>query len=118
MLRASVYDSMRADKGCDHWFVLPSRYSIVSRSSRFCVSRFLAGVAAVVERPDLVRKLFVTDEMNEAGVYCVKLCKDGAWQHVILDGMFPINSGGALAYAQPARGQLWVMLLDKAFAKL
>ena len=81
-------------------------------------SRFLAGVAAVVERPELVRKLFVTDEMNEAGVYCIKLCKDGVWQHVLLDGVFPVNSGGALAYAQPSRGQLWVLLLEKAFAKL
>jgi hypothetical protein len=40
------------------------------------------------------------------------------WQHVLLDGLFPVNSGRALAYAQPARGQLWVMLLEKAFSKL
>ena len=100
------------------FLVFFSHFDLLFLCFHFLSFRFLAGVAAIVESPHLVRKLFVTDEINEAGVYCVKLCKDGAWQHVLLDGVFPVNSGGALAYAQPSRGQLWAMLIEKAFAKL
>mmetsp|Transcript_3195 Transcript_3195/g.9706 ORF Transcript_3195/g.9706 Transcript_3195/m.9706 type:complete len:605 (+) Transcript_3195:568-2382(+) len=78
---------------------------------------FLAAMAAVCEKPKLITSLFVTTELNDAGVYCVKLCKDGYWQHVLLDGLFPAN-GNTLAFAQPNRGQLWVVLIEKAFAKL
>lgn len=49
----------------------------------------------VVEtHPALVRKLFVTDEVNDCGAYCLQLCKDGVWQHVVVDDLFPAYADG------------------------
>eukprot|EP00041_Stephanoeca_diplocostata_P027817 m.773244 g.773244 ORF g.773244 m.773244 type:complete len:370 (+) comp23251_c0_seq1:487-1596(+) len=79
-----------------------TRWSVFRNESPSDVSQgslgdcwFLSAVAAIVEiHPGLIRKLFITDEVNECGAYCLQLCKDGVWQHVLVDDLFPAYSDG------------------------
>ncbi len=47
----------------------------------------------------------------------VALCINGVWQDVVLDDYFPCHQGSAL-FNRSKSGELWVMLLEKAWAKL
>ena len=78
---------------------------------------FLSAVAAIVDMyPELVYNLFVF-EKNPAHIYGVRLFIDGMWKTIILDGCFPADRFGNLVGAQPHHRKIWVMLLEKAWAK-
>jgi calpain-15 len=75
-------------------------------------------VAGVVEKyPELVYRLFVL-EKNPSHLYGVRLFIEGAWRTVLLDACFPINRFGGFCGAQPHHEEIWVMLLEKAWAKV
>ena len=79
---------------------------------------FLSALAAIVhEYPELVYRLFVL-EKNPSHIYGVRLFIDGIWKTIILDACFPINQYGSLCGAQPHHRNIWVMLLEKAWAKV
>jgi len=84
---------------------------------------FCGSLAAVAEKPRLVKRLFVDGcskrgELSPVGVYLIRLCDGGEWRFVVLDDHFPCNSANMLAYSGARRNQLWVPLVEKAFAKL
>ena len=55
---------------------------------------------------------------NPHGVYCVRICKNGFWQNVFIDDFLPTHREGSLRYARCRdRQELWVPLIEKAFAK-
>lgn len=79
---------------------------------------FLSAVAAIVQDyPELVYRLFIL-EKNPSHIFGVKLFIDGAWNTIPLDGCFPMNHYNAFCGAQPHHGEIWVMLLEKAWAKV
>lgn len=65
----------------------------------------------------MVYRLFVLDK-NPSHMYGVRLFVNGQWKTVLLDLCFPIDRSGHLCAAQPYKNQLWVMLLEKAWAKI
>lgn len=79
---------------------------------------FLSAVALLAERPALIERLFVTKELNTAGVYKLRLCKNGEWVTVTIDDYIPCYPEGEPLFAKCHGNELWVMLLEKAFAKL
>eukprot|EP00742_Colponemidia_sp_Colp-10_P003563 GILJ01003794.1.p1 GENE.GILJ01003794.1~~GILJ01003794.1.p1 ORF type:complete len:923 (-),score=142.82 GILJ01003794.1:814-3309(-) len=84
-----------------------------------CDCYFLSCLAALTEYPGMVERLLVSDTFNEEGVYCVRMCKNGVWQEVLLDDMFPAYASGRGLIFSRARGpEMWVMLLEKAWAKV
>ena len=48
----------------------------------------------------------------------MRLCRDGASEAILLDDALPCTADGVLAFARGARRQLWVSLIEKAFAKM
>lgn len=42
---------------------------------------------------------------------------DGQWQYITTDDKFPV-SGGALLGARPHGNEIWVMLVEKCWAKV
>ena len=79
---------------------------------------FVCALASIAERPSLVERLFVTKEYNPQGVYRLKLCKNGEWITVTIDDYFPCFPLGGPIFSRCHGNELWVMLLEKAYAKL
>lgn len=58
---------------------------------------FLASIAALAESPVLVKRLFITTEYNEFGIYKLRICKNGEWVVVTIDDYIPCYfSGGPM----------------------
>ena len=84
---------------------------------------FLSALAALAERPSFVSRLFESKETNEVGCYSLWLCIDGEWQNVIIDDFFPVkkteqNPTVYLIFSRSNGPELWVLLLEKAYAKI
>ena len=81
--------------------------------------------------PDITEDLVVADkvvegtpaleqEANAEGVYAVRFWREGRWRIVVVDDRIPCNAEGRPCFAQlPEHGcEIWVLLAEKAFAKL
>jgi calpain-15 len=81
---------------------------------------FLCAIAALTEFPMLVEKIFPEEsrQVSEYGIYSLKICKNGWWQDVRVDDYFPCFPGAGPIYSRANGNELWVLLLEKAFAKL
>eukprot|EP01062_Namystynia_karyoxenos_P021354 TRINITY_DN18127_c0_g1_i1.p1 TRINITY_DN18127_c0_g1~~TRINITY_DN18127_c0_g1_i1.p1 ORF type:complete len:1241 (+),score=215.05 TRINITY_DN18127_c0_g1_i1:97-3723(+) len=80
---------------------------------------FLGALGVVAERPALLRRVFATEGNSEWGVHCLRFWRDGDWEHVLVDDRFPVDdSERRLAFASGRGGELWVPLVEKAYAKL
>lgn len=78
----------------------------------------MCSIASISEFELLVKNLFVPeDNDHNNGLFTVKLCKDGMWQKVIMDSFIPCTPKGGPIYSKANGSELWVMLLEKAFAK-
>lgn len=62
--------------------------------------------------------IFVTKEVNTAGIYLVKLYINGVEMPVIVDDYFPVNKSGKPLFCSTKDSELWAMILEKAWAKL
>lgn len=62
-------------------------------------------------------KLFKTVQTNDEGVYAMQICKNGVWKEVVVDDFFPCDLGEP-AFSRANGSELWVMLIEKAWAKL
>lgn len=71
----------------------------------------------MAERPQLIERLFDTREINGKGVYGVWINVNGMWEQVVLDDNFPIDSSGNFAMSSSGQKEIWVSLLEKAYAK-
>eukprot|EP00930_Biecheleria_cincta_P080550 TRINITY_DN6889_c0_g1_i2.p1 TRINITY_DN6889_c0_g1~~TRINITY_DN6889_c0_g1_i2.p1 ORF type:complete len:1395 (+),score=236.57 TRINITY_DN6889_c0_g1_i2:28-4185(+) len=79
----------------------------------------LAALAALAEQPNRVKQLFGDCEYNELGVYEVNCFKNGRPTTVVVDDLFPCSpSTGKPCYAHSEGGELWVLLVEKAWAKM
>lgn len=81
---------------------------------------FLCSLAALAEYPDLITRLFDFDDINDHGVQSVWLNLNGIWTQIILDEYFPSYFNGEehdLAFSKTEQAELWVILLEKAYAK-
>lgn len=83
---------------------------------------FLSSLSSIAENPFRIRSLFISKKVNEkAGIYCVKICFEGVWRAVYVDDFFPINedgSGPCFSTSKKGDNELWVLILEKAWAKL
>ena len=83
----------------------------------------LAAIAAVaeVDGGDLIRGLFLTQEAEPCGCYRVKLFDAFAnkWKVFTIDDRVPMGSNGkSPMFSKPNGHELWVLLLEKAFARM
>ena len=81
---------------------------------------------STAERHDLIAKLFKDTASNAAGCYNLRLFLDGQWQPILIDDRLPCTKDArrpehvfdtGLAFSRAANSQLWVCLLEKAYAK-
>ena len=79
---------------------------------------FMCAIASLAERPRLVERLFITKQANEEGFYQIKFCKGGEWVRLTVDDYFPCFPKEGPIYSRSHGNELWVLLLEKAYAKL
>ena len=80
---------------------------------------FLCALAILAENPNRIKRLFVSNKENKSGMYAVRICKNGFWQEVIVDDYFPCVKGGySPKFTTTAGPELWVIILEKAWAKI
>jgi calpain-15 len=80
----------------------------------------ISALACMSEHEGLLRTIFKTQEFNERGKYSVRLYDGRAkkWTVVTVDDNLPLLKGStSLLFAQPKGQELWVVLIEKAFAK-
>lgn len=79
---------------------------------------FLSAVAALAERPDRIKSLFLSQEPNEAGLYGVRLCLSGTWREILIDDYFPCDANKNFpSFSFSKDGSLWLNILEKCYAK-
>eukprot|EP00736_Rhodelphis_marinus_P002744 Rmarinus@m.9918 len=80
----------------------------------------LGALSVLGTRPKLLENLFVsTKHGKKYGIYCLKIYKEGAWVDVIIDDVIPCGPGGKPLYSRCRDpNEIWVMLLEKAYAKM
>lgn len=78
----------------------------------------VAVLALIAERPRLLEHILLTKELNDEGVYLVRICHNGIWEPIIVDDYFPCTSHKHLVFSQGKRRQLYVPLIEKACAKV
>ncbi|KRX08451.1 hypothetical protein PPERSA_12932 [Pseudocohnilembus persalinus] len=80
---------------------------------------FLSCLSSMAEKPERILKLFITKIYNKFGVYCVKLCHNGKLKAITVDDKFPChNKYSGPAFSKANGNELWVLLLEKAYAKM
>ena len=80
---------------------------------------FLSAISTLILYPYILREKFRLNQINNYGYYEIIFFIDGEWQIVFLDDYFPYNiNKKEFQFAKPYKNELWVMLLEKAWAKI
>ena len=78
---------------------------------------FLSVLSVLSEKPQRIKNLFLSDKQNRFGIYGMRICKNGEWKEVVVDDYIPCYKGDP-AFSKANGNELWVILLEKAWAKL
>lgn len=81
-------------------------------------SWLLSGISIIAENEKLVKRLILTKEANDCGIYKLKICQMGSWKTIIIDDFFPCFPLGEPIFSKNNGKEIWVLLIQKAFAKL
>lgn len=80
---------------------------------------FLSSLAALAEYPERVKRIMRVQQPSPLGIYCVALNVTGLWEDVIIDDKIPYdNSLKMAAFCRSNGHDLWVSLIEKAWAKV
>lgn len=80
---------------------------------------FMSALSSLAETPQLIVEVFRDLKKKENGYYEVVMRIDGQWNVIILDDYFPCSKTSKKPYfAKPNGNEIWVMLLEKAWAKI
>ena len=79
---------------------------------------FLSVVAALIEYPSFLKSIFITQEINNYGIYGVNICKDGKYRPYIIDDFFPCDNKLSIeCFSKGAKNTIWLQILEKCYAK-
>ena len=68
--------------------------------------------------PNLIENIFESKEINEQNYYTLYIYINGDYQKLILDDFLPlVKDTTTLRFAKPDKEEIWLPLLEKAFAK-
>ena len=78
----------------------------------------LATISALAKNPENIKKIFVFHDLK-LGFYVLKLFKHGKPTYIAIDDLIPCNSmTKSPLFTKPIGNQVWVLLLEKAWAKM
>ena len=80
---------------------------------------FLTSVSNLCKFPNKLKSMFKQSSKNEKGFYEIEFYIDGKKQIVVIDDYLPVSKvNKQLIYAKSVKKQIYVMLLEKAWAKI
>lgn len=74
-------------------------------------------MSAIAEFPQRIKNIFVTENASQNGVYVVNFCLNGEFKQIVVDDFFPCREG-APSFSKTKNNELWVLILEKAWAKI
>ena len=81
-------------------------------------TQFYHGISILTSIPNLIENIFESKEISERGYYTLYLYINNDFQKVIIDDELPVvKSTTSLRFAKPDKNEIWLPLLEKAFAK-
>lgn len=78
-------------------------------------------VSSLSTRMELLRNLITPSRPSSSGLYSVRLFnqRNGNWENILLDDYVPVDTNRRPCFARcHDPNTIWIMLLEKAFAKL
>ena len=81
---------------------------------------FLSSCASLAEWDTRIKNCFVSNDQNcdkNVGAYCVRIIERGVPKHVVIDDYFPCDKRGETLFTKGNDEELWVLILEKAWAK-
>jgi len=80
---------------------------------------FLSALAAIAEFPKRIMNAFLTKDISPSGKYIMKFCICGEFTEVVVDDNFPcLPDSNKPCFSRANGNELWVMLLEKGWAKI
>ena len=71
------------------------------------------------EKCHYIKRIFNESDAQKTGIYGVYLCVDGEFQMVVVDDMIPcLGEDQGPSFSKANGDELWVLLLEKAYAKI
>lgn len=80
----------------------------------------LAACGSICQYPNRLERIFISgSEYKKNGLYAVAMCLNGIWEEVVLDDYFPSKLDICRpAFSYSKNNSLWMMLIEKAWAKV
>lgn len=79
---------------------------------------FLSAISTLAQYPDTIKNIFKEScVINEEGKYQLCLNKDGIPTNIVVDDFLPCKFGKPI-FTKGQGNELWVLLLEKAYAKM
>jgi len=83
----------------------------------------LSSLSSLAENPDRIKRIFITKEVNDAGIYACTFYINGEKRTVVVDDYFPFDpekgEDGDWAFSKPSfKTEIWVLILEKCWAKI
>eukprot|EP00941_MAST-03F_sp_MAST-3F-sp1_P003520 g3520.t1 len=80
---------------------------------------FLSALSIMAQNRELLENVFVSTKHSSRGIYTLKFFKHGKWRYVHIDDRIPAGRSGSPFYSRSLDPNItWVMLIEKAYAKL
>ena len=76
-----------------------------------------SAIEVLAERPECIKRLFITKQVNPFGIYRVKICKNNKWTFVTVDDYVPFLPNGTCLICTAVDKTYWPCLLEKAYCK-
>ena len=75
-------------------------------------------LSGLLSKTSRLKRLYESDQVNDKGVYCLKLLLQGEVSKVVVDDFVPVNEKDELAFSSSKRNEIWLILAEKAWAKV
>ena len=80
-------------------------------------NNFISSLGAIAEKSNLIKRLFINENISKHGFYIIKLCIRGQWKNIIIDDLFPCYPKANPCVSHSPSNEIWILLLEKAVAK-
>ena len=80
----------------------------------------MAGAAAIAEKPERLKRIFVNSDLSEEGIYALNMYALGVPINITIDDNVPLwDMTERTLFADIGKDKsLWAPILEKAFAKM